>query len=447
MPEEKLLRKLSFWHIWAIGVGAVIGDGIFLLIGEGVKSAGPLAIIAYVLAGLLMLTVMVALGELAVGMPKAGSLHVWARRVLGPGYGTVAGLAYTAMNIIFLGSVSLANGAISNYFFQWTSDPGVSALIWAVLLVTIVAAIALSGAELTGRVQLALVGTLVTLMAIFGIVGVTNSNFTSANFHPFAPFGVKGLWMAMGMGVYAYIGPLVLLTTGEEAKKITDLPKAMIGAFLTFLVIYTFAMIALIGLVSYKEMTLLESPFTYAAELMFGRVGGVIVNLAAWIAAFTCLVGEIYGSSRLLYGMAEERVIPPIFSKVSKKTRIPWFSIVFAWIIGVLLIILGNIRAFESAYVELCMAGSEMGVIAWIICLLAAAKYKQKFPEEWEKLPWKVPARAVFIPVAFAAAFITMYALVSGDPQSILYTAVSCIVLLLVYYGYSKKHMIIPEKG
>jgi len=392
-----------------------------------------------------MMTVMVALCELAVGMPKAGSLHVWARRVLGPAYGAVAGLAYTAMNVIFLGSVSLANGAISNYFFQWTPDANVSALIWSLILVTVVAAIALSGVALTGRVQLALVAALVSLMVIFGIAGVSNPNFQPSHFHPFAPFGVSGLWVAMAMGVYAYIGPLVLLVTGEEARKITDLPKAMIAAFLTFLGVYTFAMIALIGLVPYEEMSLMESPFTCAAELMFGRVGGLIVNAAAWIAAFTCLIGEIYGSSRLLYGMAEEGILPPVFSKVSKRTRVPHISIIVAWIIGVFLILTGSIRAFEAAYVELCMVGSEMGVVAWIICLLAAARYKSKFPKEWEKLPWKIPGRRVLIPVAFIAAIITMYALVSGDPPSIIYTAIACIILLLLYYGYSRKHLKIPE--
>lgn len=83
--EIEPLRNLKFRHLWALGVGAVIGDGIFLLIGEGIAVAGPSAILAYIIAGLFQFFLMMALAELAIGMPSAGGMAVWVERFMGNG--------------------------------------------------------------------------------------------------------------------------------------------------------------------------------------------------------------------------------------------------------------------------------------------------------------------------------------------------------------------------
>ena len=100
-------KKLSFWHIWALGVGAVVGDGIFLMVAQAGQAAGPAATVAYFLAGLLIMLICMSVCELAVGMPKAGSIYHWSRRVISPAFGTLTGLCYVAMNAIFLGSCLL----------------------------------------------------------------------------------------------------------------------------------------------------------------------------------------------------------------------------------------------------------------------------------------------------------------------------------------------------
>ena len=79
--EIKLERKLGFWAIWAIGVGSVVGDGIFLLIGQGIDTAGPSALLGFILAGIIQMCMMVALGEFSVAMPNAGAMAVWVERM------------------------------------------------------------------------------------------------------------------------------------------------------------------------------------------------------------------------------------------------------------------------------------------------------------------------------------------------------------------------------
>ncbi len=440
MSENKLVRKMSFWHIWAIGVGSVVGDGIFVLIAQGAQVSGPSSIIAYFIAGLLMMVIMISIAVLAVGMPKAGSLHSWSSRMLGPGIGTVTGLSYIAMNVIFLGSVSIANGAISNYFFQWTASPALSAAIWAVLLVSLVSGIALLGGNVTGRTQLVLVIGLTSVMLLFSIFGSLSGKIDITNYTPFMPFGFKGLWAAIGMGIYAYIGPLSLLTAGSEVKKVTDLPKAMFWSVITFLVIYTTSMIVMIGLVNFGSYATMESPYTAAAQSAFGRGAGLIMNLAAWVAAFTCLVGEVFASSRLLFGMAEEGAVPKVFMKLNKNS-VPFVGVIFAWSFAMVMIIIGNIKVIEAFYLELAMIACEIGAMAWFFSLLSASLYKKKFPDEYNALPWHIPGRSVLLPLAFLGWGVVMFALYSSDPPSIIYSAIAMLIFVLVYQLYSKKHL------
>lgn len=444
MAEKQLLRKLGFWHLWAIGVGSVVGDGIFVLISQGAQAGGPSSILAYALGGVLMMMIMLVISSLAVGMPSAGSLHTWSSRVVGPAYGTVAGLSYTAMNIIFLGSVAIANGAVSNYFFQWTENSALSAAIWAVILVTIVAAVALRGGEFTGRAQLILVGTLTVIMVLFAIFGAASGKIDAANYKPFMPFGVLGFWAALGMGIYAYMGPLSLLTAGSEVKKITDLPKAMMWSFITFLIMYSAAMIVMMGLVNYTDYASLESPFTAAANFAFGGAAGFVMNLAAWMAAFTCLIGEIFASSRLLFGMAEEGAIPKVFGKLSSR-NVPHVGIIFSWAVAILLILIGNINVLETFYLELAMVACELGAISWIISIYASYRYQKDFPDEWAALPWHLPGLRFILPISVFGWMVIMFALYQSDPPSVIYSGIALILLITFYHFYSKKHLKVKQ--
>jgi amino acid transporter len=443
MESSGLKRKMSFWHVWAIGVGSVVGDGIFYLVGEGAAVAGPIAPFSYLFAGLVMMLIMLAMCEMPVGMPSAGSIHLWSRRIQGPGFGTIAGLSYTLMNITFLGSVSIANGIVSNYFFQFTENAALSAAIWAILLLTLVAFISLSGAALAGRTQLILVALLTSAMLIFGISGVVSGRIDPGNYSPFSPFGFSGFMAATGLGLYAYMGPLASLTASGEVKDPRVLPKAMFWAFITFLVLYTGSMIVMLGLVNFTEFASLESPFTYAASRVWGGYAGLIMNMAAWVAAFTCLVGEMFASSRLLYGMAAEGALPQIFTRLTKNTKVPYVTIFLSLGVAVFLVIMANTGALSSAYVTISMTGTGMGIVCWLISLASAAKYKSRFPKEWSSLSWKLPEkpRAAIFTIAFIGILATFYMVFSSDPKAILYVIICTAIMLAFYKIYSKPRM------
>ncbi|MFW6376213.1 MAG: amino acid permease, partial [Thermoplasmatota archaeon] len=117
IESEELAQVLGFWHLWAIGVGAVVGDGIFLLIGEGIATAGPASILAYLGAGMFMLFIAIGVSDLAVGLPSAGAMWIWGREILGDYAGFISGISYAVGWIIAGGSVGVAIGRITNDFF------------------------------------------------------------------------------------------------------------------------------------------------------------------------------------------------------------------------------------------------------------------------------------------------------------------------------------------
>ena len=136
-------------------------------------------VIAYAIAGLMLMCVCMNATELAVGMPVAGSMHDWSKRVLRWRWGVFAAFGNIAMDVVFLGSVGLGTGYISNYFFMWTDNADVSAVIWGIGLLAVVFVVTLLGGDVTGKTQLGLIIVLVGIMVVFTVAGILTGNVDS----------------------------------------------------------------------------------------------------------------------------------------------------------------------------------------------------------------------------------------------------------------------------
>lgn len=440
MQEEKgLKKKMGFWQIWALGVGAVVGDGMFLLVASGAQNAGPACIISYIIAGLILMCICLTASELAVGMPRAGALHDWNKRVLGPRWGMLAAIMEASMDILFIGSVSLGTGYISNYFFMWTDNADISAVIWSVGILLIMFAITMLGGAFTGKAQLGLIIVLCGIMLVFIVAGLISGKVAPENYQPFAPFGGKGIWLAICAGTYAYAGPFALLTTSGEAKRPEILPKAMFWAFTTIIIMYAVSIAVCLGIVNYTEYSTMDSPFTIAATYAFGNAAGAVINFAAWIACVTCLVGEMFESSRLLYGMGLQGVVPKIFSRLNR-FGVPHVGLIFSLIIGLILIFMGVIPALGNVYVLLTNVAASFGVVAMCITIVSSFLYKKKFPDEYSRLPWKLPCKNLFVAVSILGGALLFWATFSSSTQSIIAVCIYLAVILLFYQFYSKPH-------
>lgn len=437
MQEQGLQRKMGFWAIWALGVGAVVGDGMFLIVASGAEAAGPAAAVAYLIAGVILMLICMNVCDLAVGMPSEGSLYDWNKRILGPRAGLIAAFGEMAMNIIFLGSVGLGTGYLSNYFFQWTDNPDISAVIWGILFLVVICGVALLGGDITGKAQLILVAVLVGIMVAFIIGGIFSGKIEPANYEPFAPHGMKGIWVAVCAGTYAYMGPLALVTTSGEVKRPEILPKAMFWAFLTIILMYIIAMVVCFGLVDYTEFSTMASPFTVAAAAAFGQWAGLVINFAAWVAVITCLVGEIFTVSRLMYGMAKEKAMPDVFAKLNKK-GVPYVGVIFGLIVGIALVFMGTIAALGNVYVMLANVASACGIVCMFVTLISSWIYKKKYAEEYNAMPWKMPAKTLSVVVGLIGCAILMWSLFGSSIPTLVATLVVFALLLVFFQFYAK---------
>jgi amino acid transporter len=428
--ELSVERKLGYWQIWALGVGAVIGDGVFLLMGQGIATAGPGAILAYLVAGLSQLFLMVALGELAVGMPNAGAMSLWVERFMGKWWGFLAGFTFAAGWVIAGGSVGLALGQITMWFFPQL-EGGFWPVLFAIFFLSVFAVLNILGTEIAAKTQLYLVLIMTGVMALFSLIGLKEIN--PSHFTPFLPNGMEGFWAAIPLGTYAYLGAVTLATAGGECKDPKDLPKALVWSSITFLVLYTLAQAVLQGLIPWDKMTMDSSPFTAASEMVFGFAGAFIMNMTAWIAAATCiLMGTLYSASRIFYAQARKGFLPSFFGYIHPKTGTPVYGILAVWACSVGLVILGSINP-DLLYVELSTQLVLAWMVSWTLALIAAVLYRKHHMQEIRQLPWKQPLYPLFPILGFIGIGIVCYGTFVGSPMTLVRGAIWMGILYVLF--------------
>jgi len=421
---------MGFWALWAVGVGAVVGDGIFLLLGEGIQVAGPSSVLVFAIAGIIQGVVMISLAELAVGMPSAGAMSVWIERFLGGWWGYFAGFGFTAGWIIAGGSTGIAIGRLTCWFFPML-DPEFWTVAFGIIFLSIFAGLNLMGAAIAARTQLLFVAILIGVMVIFGIASMKDMN--PDNFSPFMPYGVAGCMAALPLGTYAYQGAVTLTTAGAECKNVKDLPKALVWSSITFIAVYTLCMIGVIGSVPWQTISMSVSPFTLAAESIFGYAAGFIMNIAAWLAAATCIImGTLYASSRVFYHMAKIGQMPKLFGYLNPKTKTPTYGIIVIWALSVGMILLGTINA-DLVFITLSNQIVITYAVIWILALIAAIMYRRRCPDEVKAGNFKVPLFPVLPVIGIIGVACVLYACMAHYISSFLIT-VAWVLLLAFYY-------------
>lgn len=441
--EIEPIRNLKFRHLWALGVGAVIGDGIFLLIGEGIAVAGPSAIIAYIIAGLFQFFLMMALAELAIGMPSAGGMAVWVERFMGKWWGFLSGFAFAAGWVIGGGGISMALGTITSWYFpQLTS--GIWTTLFAIIFVTAFALLNILGTAIAARTQLYLVLILTVGMSLFAVIGVKDVH--PANFSEWFPHGASGFFSAIPMGTYAYLGAISIVTAGAETVNRKDLPKALIWSSVTFILIYSAAQVVLQGIIPWNEVTMDSSPFTEAANVVFGYAGAFIINFVAWIAAATCiLMGTFYTASRIFYAQARRGYLPKFFGYLHPKTRTPVYGIIFIWACSVIFIIIGAFSP-NLIYVEFSLQLTLAWVVSWTLAVIAAMLYRKHAKEEVMALPWKQWFYPLFPILGLIGMVIIFYGTFLNTPMTLIRGLIWMVALFIFYKLYSEKRIVEEEK-
>ncbi len=335
--EHGLKRAVGVLDLTALGIGAVIGTGIFVIIGEGIGLAGPSIIISFALAGVTCLFSAFSYAELASAIPVSGSAYTYGYATLGElvawiiGWDLILeyGVSVAAVAVGWGGYLqSLLDSVLGVNLPDSISHPpgdGGSFNLPAVFLVLAVAALLIYGVRESARANTVMVIVKVGILAFFIIVGVGSIN--GDNFSPWkTDKGFDGTVDAAALIFFAYIGFDAISTSGEEAENPSrDLPIAIIGALLICTLIYILVAVVTIGLAPVDKLEGSEAPLADALKIGAGTGDWAanILSVGALIAITSVTLTILYGQTRIMFAMSRDGLVPRWVGRLGKR-RTPW---------------------------------------------------------------------------------------------------------------------------
>ncbi|PSP62370.1 amino acid transporter [Halobacteriales archaeon QH_8_67_36] len=337
---KDLERDLGLPSVLAISIGAMIGSGIFILPALALKIAGPAVIVAYALAGLLVVPAALSKSEMATAMPEAGGTYIYIERGMGPLLGTVAGVG-TWFSLSFKGALALVGGVpYLLLLFDLPLKPVALALAAVLILVNVV------GAKQTGRLQ---VGIVVVMLAALGWFAAGSApSVQSANYANFFADGIGGLLAATGLVFVSYAGVTKVASVAEEVEDPgTNIPLGILGSLVFTTVLYVAIVAVLVGVTDPGSVAGSLTPVAVAAEATMGQLGVIAVILAAILALVSTANAGILSSSRYPFAMSRDQLAPPLLSKVSERFGTPLNSITLTG--AVLLVLIAFVPILDIA--------------------------------------------------------------------------------------------------
>jgi basic amino acid/polyamine antiporter, APA family len=348
-PEHGLKRSVGVLDLTALGIGAVIGTGIFVIIGEAIGTAGPSIVISFVLAGVTCLFSAFSYAELASSIPVSGSAYTYSYATLGELTAWIIGwdliLEYgVAVAAVAVGWGGYLKSLLDSLFgisipTSIAGPPGDGGTFNApaVFLVLAVAALLIYGVRESARANTVMVTLKIAILIFFVVVGVGSIN--GDNFSPWAPSGFNGTVDAAALIFFAYIGFDAISTSGEEAKDPSkDLPFAIIGALLICTLIYIVVAVVAVGLAPQKVLAGSDAPL--AAALQSGAGVGSwaadLLSLGALIAITSVTLTVLYGQTRIMFAMSRDGLVPKWVGKLSPRRTPALITAVFGVLVAIL---------------------------------------------------------------------------------------------------------------
>ncbi len=453
-----LKRVLTATNLTTLGIGAIIGAGIFVLTGAvAATNAGPAVAISFVLAGLGCLFAGLCYAEFAAMIPIAGSAYTYAYATLGEFVAWIVGWNLVLEYMFGASTVAVGwSGHLIDFLKQympispaWTQAP----IAWnetarafervpggvinlpAVLLVAALTVLLVVGIKESARFNNWVVFIKVAVVCLVIICGFFYIN--AANWHPFIPpntghfgeFGWSGVFRGAGMVFFAYIGFDAVSTAAQEAKNPQrDLPIGMLGSLAICTVLYILMALVVTGLVSYTALNV-PAPVVVALhaapQLTWLRLLtdlGVIVGLASTVLVM------MMGQTRVSYAMARDGLLPPAFGRVHPRYGTPYISTIIVGIIGCAL------AAFfpVGLLAQLVNIGT---LLAFVIVSAGIWILRVRSPEIHR------PFRTPFVPLVPILGVVSCFLLMLSLPgQTWIRLLIWSIIGLLIYFGYGRYH-------
>jgi len=331
---KRLERDLGLPAVVAISIGAMVGSGIFVLPALAVGIVGPGVVLAYVLAGLLVLPAALSQSELATAMPEAGGSYLYIERGMGPLAGTVAGLG-SWFTLVFKSGLALVGGV--PYLVLVVDLPPELLTPVALALGALLTVVNLVGAKQTGRLQVAIVVVMLLALGWFALGGT--SSVDTARFEPLVEGGWTGLLAATGLVFVSYAGVLKVASVAEEVERPDrNIPLGILGSLVFTTALYALIVFVIVGVVPTDDLAGSLTPMADAAQETLGTAGVVAVVLAALLALVSTANAGVLSASRYPFAMARDSLVPQSFAHVSDRFSTPSTAITATGVVTLVLV-------------------------------------------------------------------------------------------------------------
>lgn len=436
--RNQLSRSMGALDLTALGIGAIIGTGIFVLTGvASALYAGPAVVISFLISGFAAGLAALCYAELAAMVPVAGSAYTYAYTSMGELIAWLIGWNLILEYLVAAGAVAVGWGS---YFADMLSSIGVdlpAALtkspfeggvinVPAIVIALLVMLVVIRGTKESAKLTKIIVAVKLLVVALFIIVGVFYVH--RKNFTPFMPYGFPGVIQGSAIVFFAYIGFDAVSTAAEEVRDPKkDLPRGIIASLIVSTVLYILVALVVNGILPYTQLNT-PSPISTALLSAGIRWASAFISVGALAGLTSVLIAVMFAQTRIFFAMSRDGLLPPVFGRVHKKFETPYVGTL---IVGIVIALVG---AFFPVDLIAQMANigtlSALAVVAVGVIIL---RRTQPALERPFRVPW-VP----FVPAL--SALMSVY-LMFNLPLATWIRFVAWILIGVVIYAlYGRRH-------
>jgi amino acid transporter/nucleotide-binding universal stress UspA family protein len=466
MSDEELAKDLGLVSALTIGIGTMIGAGIFVLPGIAAQEAGPAVVLSFIIGGMIAMINALSVSELGTAMPKAGGAYYYINRALGPLFGSISGMGDWIGLAFASAFYSIGFGGYLADLLDGTvvSIPGIGPVallptialgpftlneiqIGAVIAGVIFVGINYIGAKETGSIQTVIVTLLLGILTIFAFVGFFSFDWATVTAEGgLTPEGTGAILPGAALVFVSYLGYAKIATVGEELKNPgRNLPIAIVGSVAIVMVIYTILVGLLMGLIPHSEFFLdqvEEAPMSYAAEAVFDYqfavvgfeipilgIGVTSITLAALLATASSANASILASARINFAMGRDKIVTDWLNEIHPNYATPYRSIALT---GVMIIVF--IIALGETVAILSSAASVLHLVVYALINASLIVFREADVPEYDP-QFEVP----FYPFTPIAGFVLSLALIYFmDPIAVAISGAFVVFAIIWYFFYAR---------
>jgi basic amino acid/polyamine antiporter, APA family len=460
--EHGLKRALGPLNLTMLGIGAIIGTGIFVLTGTvAAQNAGPAVVLSFVLAGVASIFAALCYAEFAALVPIAGSAYTYGYATLGEFVAWIIGwdlileyalsattvaIGWSGYVVSFLGDIGIhipphfaaARGTMvtladGSQVAAWFNFP-------AVLIVALVSALLVVGIKESASVNNVIVIIKVSVVILF--IALAFQAIDTSNWHPFIPantgerqnFGFTGVVAGAGVVFFAYIGFDAVSTAAQEAKNPQrDMPLAIIGSLLICTVLYILVSGIATGVVPYQELDVPDPIAKVADRAGLGWISSLI-KLGAIAGLSSVILVQLLGQSRVFFTMSKDGLLPPFVNRIHPKFRTPYLS----------QILIGIFVAIPAGFLTVREAGSLVSIGTLLaFAIVSAGVLVLRIREPGLARPFRVPGIWFVAPMGVLSSFYLMFYLPLRTWERLI---IWLIIGFVIYFLYGIRHSVLARR-